>query len=250
MSGSLEVLHRQGVPERDAVEAARIIVVALNDLHLRQNRPPLTGTGEEMSAVLAHMARTDPTRFWVAVHEERIVGFGIAWLRSQVCYLSGLFVHPDWQGRGLGRGLMERAMHPSPVAGGISAVMSSAANPVSNGLYARRGMYPFMPVLYLKGRIPAGHALAPLGMLQPVPLTAADLVDLYAIDGAATGLDRSPDHSWLLGEAGRQGWLFRRHGEAAGYGYLGGDGTEGDDAVGPVATVRSGRPGGRPRASC
>ena len=54
-----------------------------------------------------------------------------------------------------------------------------------------------------------------------------------------TGLDRTADHAWLQGEAGRNGWLFRRHGAAAGYAYLGGDGTEGADALGPVATLRA-----------
>ena len=49
----------------------------------------------------------------------------------------------------------------------MAAVMSSAANPVSNGLYARRGMYPLMPVLYLNGRLPARNASTSLGSLQP-----------------------------------------------------------------------------------
>ncbi len=141
MNEPIDVTYRPGSPG-DATAAAGIIVVALNDLMTRQNRAPIAGTGAAMSPVLAHLARTDPRRFWIATCEGRPVAFGSAWVRSDLCYLSGLFVLPDWQGRGLGRGLLERAMGDRPSSGGMAAVMSSAANPVSNGLYARRGMYP------------------------------------------------------------------------------------------------------------
>jgi ribosomal protein S18 acetylase RimI-like enzyme len=237
VSGSIEVTYRQGSPERDAIEAARIIVIALNDLHARQNRSPIASSSEAMTLVLAHLARTDPQRFWVAAHNEQTIGFSSAWVRGDLCYLSGLFVLPEWQGRGLGRGLLERAMSDHPLPAGTAAVMSSAANPVSNRLYARHGMYPLMPVLYLNGCVPARTGAA-LDQLEVTSLGADDLDDLRAIDGAVTGLDRTPDHAWLLSRAGRSGRLFRSHGTAAGYAYLGGDGTEGDDAVGPVATLR------------
>ena len=172
MSGSIEVTYRQGSPEGDADEAARIIVAALNDLLARQNRPPVAGAGEALGPVLAHLARTDPERFWLAAEGERIVGFGSAWTRSELRFLSGLFVLPGWQGRGVGRGLLERAMDTDRWADGTMAVISSAANPISNRLYARRGMYPLMPVLSLSGPLPA-RASGPLGPLDPVPMSTA-----------------------------------------------------------------------------
>jgi ribosomal protein S18 acetylase RimI-like enzyme len=238
MSGSIQVTYRQGSPERDAGEAARIIVIALNDLLARQSRAPIAGSGDAVSPVLAHLARTDPERFWVAAAGERTVGFGSAWRRGELCYLSGLFVLPEWQGRGLGRGLLERALHDDSSPAGVTAVVSSAANHVSNGLYARRGMYPLMPVLYLSGPVPVRASGASLGRLEAAPLGASDLADLRTVDAAVTGLDRTTDHTWLLA-TGRCGWLFRSRGTAAGYAYLGGDGTEGDDAVGPIATLRA-----------
>jgi hypothetical protein len=85
MSGSIEVTYRHGSPESDAVEAARIIVIALNDLLARQNRPPISGSADAMSPVLAHLARTDPGRFWVAAAGERTVGFASAWRRGRLC---------------------------------------------------------------------------------------------------------------------------------------------------------------------
>lgn len=236
MSGPIAVTYRQGSAEGDAGEATRIIVVALNDLLARQNRPPVAGAGEAMEPVLAHLARTDPERFWVAVEGERTVGFGSAWTRGALRFLSGLFVLPGWQGRGIGRDLLERAMDPHGATEGTTAVISSAANPVSNRLYAQHGMYPLMPVLSLRGPVPA-RARGLLGPLEAIPLSAGDLADLRAVDLAVTGLDRTPDHAWLLA-AGRSGWLFRTNGTAIGYAYLGGDGTEGGDAVGPVATLR------------
>jgi ribosomal protein S18 acetylase RimI-like enzyme len=237
MSGPIEVVYRQGSPGRDAEDAALIVVSALNDLLARQNRPPMAGSQAALSPVLGHLALTDPGRFWVATHAERAVGFGSAWVRSGLCYLSGLFVLPEWQGRGVGRGLLERALQ-GPAPAGAMAVISSAANPVSNRLYARHGMYPLMPVLYLSGPLPARTSRKALGRLEAAPLSAGDLTDLAAVDRGVTGLDRTRDHAWLLA-TGRQAWLFRRRGTAAGYAYLGGDGTEGADAVGPIATLRA-----------
>ena len=52
------------------------------------------------------------------------------------------------------------------------------------------------------------------------------------------GVDRTLEHRWFLGAAENPGWLFRRRERAIGYAYLGGDGTEGAGALGPIATLR------------
>ena len=168
---------------------------------------------------------------------------------------------PEWQGKGVGRHLFELAMDGLPAAGGIAALTSSAANPISNGLYARHGIYQLHALLYLSGPLAAFAGARPTdcrclargrragcrrahhrrrpGGLDAEPLDAGHLDELRAIDEAVLGVDRTLEHRWFLSRAENPGWLFRRRERAIGYAYLGGDGTEGAGALGPIATLRS-----------
>lgn len=224
---------------RDAAAVARIVPAALNDLFARQGRAALDET-DASHPVFGHLAGDDATSFWVAETAEGVVGFSVGVRRSALWFLGGLFVLPAWQGRGLGQALLERAEdYRSP--GGLAAVLSSASNELSNRLYARRGMLPLLAVLPLVGPLPLSGAPG-----LPPGLRAArlggderDLGALRDIDAAVLGIDRSVDHRWLLGEAGRSGWSFRRRGRPVAYAYLGGDGTEGSAVVGPAAALRA-----------
>jgi GNAT superfamily N-acetyltransferase len=206
------------------------------------------------------------------------VGFGAAMVRGsadvpgRLWFLAGLFIHPQWQRRGVGRALLERTLAGYPLPGGVLAVATSAANSQSNTLYARLGMYPLLPTLLLSRPLPVRAAAAEsaqrpsrsgarqacegpsaeisdlspsrdvmpgghLRGLEAVPIGVQDVERLRAIDLAVLGVDRTVDHAWLLAEMRRPGWLFLRGGAAAGYGYLGGDGSQVPDQVGPMAAL-------------
>jgi len=229
----------------DADAASRILTVALSDLAVRQGRPPFTAPADHAAPALRHVLETDGGRFWVAVADGRPVAFGSAWERGgergRLGYCSGLFVAPEWQGKGVGRRLFELAMEGLPAAGGVAALTSSAANPISNGLYARHGIFPLHALLYLTGPLASfasGRRTADGGKLVAEPLTGRHLGELRVIDEAVLGLDRTLEHRWFLAGADDSGWLFRRRERAIGYAYLGGDGTEGAGALGPIATLR------------
>ena len=229
----------------DAAVASHILTVALSDLAVRQGRPPFTAPADHAAPALRHVLETDGGRFWVAVADGRPVAFGSAWERggerARLGYCSGLFVTPEWQGKGVGRHLFELAMDGLPAAGGLAALTSSAANPISNGLYARHGIFPLHALLYLSGppaSFASGGRSGDGGKLVAEALTGRHLDELRAIDEAVLGLDRTLEHRWFLGRADGSGWLFRRRERAIGYAYLGGDGTEGAGALGPIATLR------------
>lgn len=230
--------------DTDAPAASRVITLALNDLAARQHRLPFAAPDDHAVSILRHVMATDADRFWMAVDDDRPIAFGAAWVRDRLSYCGGLFVLPGYQGQGVGRRLFERAFEGLPAAGGVAALTSSAGNSVSNGLYARRGIFPLYALLYLSGPVPpasavTGRRLSPSLDLEPEPLTLAHLDDLRGIDDAVLGCDRTVDHRWLLGVAGHSGWLFRLRSRPAGYAYLGGDGTGGAGALGPVATLRA-----------
>ena len=276
----MSVSYRPAQPA-DASAASRILTAALRELAARQSRPPFVAADDHAAPALRHVAETDGGRFWLAVADGEPVAFGSAWQRGALGYCSGLFVLPQWQGKGVGRRLFELAMDGLPVRGGVAALTSSAANPVSNGIYARHGIYPQHALLYLTGAVASfaqtptppsaatnGRAaarrqpsaeiagvrrpsaevaavrqpdaeMAGASRLDVEPLGARHLAELAEIDGVVLGADRTTDHRWFLGRTENAGWLFRRRGRAIGYAYLGGDGTEGASALGPVATLRA-----------
>ncbi len=240
-------LRRAADLESDAIgdtasAVARIIHAALDDLGAKQGRPPLPGPKDSAAPTLRHIMEADGERFWLACDGDRPVGFGAGLVRGAFSYCGGLFVLPEWQGQGLGRRLFETALEGLPVAGGVTALTSNAANPVSNGLYARHGIYPQHALLVLSGPAAAVAASQPAKArgLTTEPLTAAHLDDLRGIDDAVLGFDRTPEHLWFLSQPDHPGWLLRRRGRAVGYAYLGGDYTEGPGSVGPIATLRPG----------
>ena len=204
---------------------------------------------DEQSPVYRHFLEHDGERFWVAeaVVEDltgggggtlgaggrQIVAWGSGLLRGDWWFLSSLFVLPEAQGRGVGGRLFELAATGAP-PGAVRATVTDSLQPVSNTLYARRGLLP-REVLVGFGGLPRGRLAAPrLGTLVPEPLTSAAIPELREIDAAASGLDRSVDHAFYLGRGGRYGFLFRRRGRPVAYAMVRQDGW-----VGPVASLRA-----------
>ena len=202
----------------------------------RVGRPPMIAAPGPLVALLAHLRGTDPDGFLVAIRPdvdgaERVVAFASASRRDHVWFLGMLFVHPDEQGRGLGRALLEAVLPAGgdPVA---LATCTDAAQPISNAVYARYGLVPRLPVLELVGRpdragpaaLPEGVRAVPFELLAagpadgPGPRRLAAAVD--ALDRALLGYAHPQDHAFL-GQTGRLGHLYEAgDGRIVGYGYV------------------------------
>ena len=229
-------------------ECALVWYTAVDDYMARLGRPLPSPYLDPLLALLRHLQTTDPQRFLVAVRPahgtpghsaDRIVGFGIAAQREHVWFLSQLYVLPSEQGKGIGRALMTQILPslatPSPQAaaagtdevedvpaarGGVLAMCTDSAQPVSNGLYARLGIVPRMPVLNLVGT-PNPSALARLpAAVQAVPFGRVDpSADIDVVDRAILGYAHPADHAFLR-KTGRDGFVFRSAGgDLLGYGY-------------------------------
>lgn len=242
---------------------------SVDDYQRRVNQPPLPQETGLMRRHLAHMAATDPDRFWVAETPvggpgspgggSGLAGFSLATVRGGLWYLAMLFVTPDAQGRGIGSALLDRAQAgrdtppggpalpgpDDPLDSGIGTwgMATDSAQPISNALYARRGMLPRLPIWRLAGEPRRWSALPPLpASLESATFDAVagdgredaslltDAVD--AVDREVIGVTRPLDHEFLRRE-GRTGFLVReRHGRILGYGYGAASGR-----IGPVATL-------------
>jgi GNAT superfamily N-acetyltransferase len=256
-------------PGRDADLGACLAVwrAAVDDYQGRINQPPLPEETGPLRRQLIHMAMTDPERFWVAETarpddaggERRLVGFAMATARDGLWYLAMLFVLPGVQGNGIGTALLDRAQAgrdtpaggpavpgpDAPLDSGIHTwgMATDTAQPISNGLYARRGMLPRLPIWRLAGEPRRWDALPTLpASLEAIPFDAiaanghegprrlADAID--DVDRAVIGITHQADHEFLRRD-GRAGFLVReRGGRILGYAY----GTA-VGRVGPVAAL-------------
>lgn len=152
-----------------------------------------------------HVRRTGTSV--AAEADGRIVGFASAWERGGDWFLASLFVAADEQGGGLGRALLDAVWGEAL----RRRTITDAIQPVSNALYARRGLVPLTPVLTFTGE---PHATAPVEPAEE---------DVAAVDRAAYGFEREIDHAYWSGIAHRTTWPG-----AYSYVFPGG-------AIGPVA---------------
>ena len=248
-----------GIDDLDACCA--IWRAAIDDYQGRLAQPPMPDDLAPLRRLLGHLQATDPDRFWVAVdHDGAVGGFASASRREGLWFLAMLFVRPGLQGDGIGGALMDRAQAGRDVDPGGAAVpgpdapwdsgihtwgmCTDAAQPISNGLYARRGMVPRIPVWRLFGEIRRWGALptVPAG-LEAVPFERlatdgpeghrrlAEVVD--DLDRELTGAAHPADHAFLRRE-GRSGFLVRERGSGRVHGYA--YGSPGG-RLGPVAAL-------------
>lgn len=191
--------------EDDLPELHAIFLAATEKLFARHRFEPPSPSLVAFAAIQEHVRRTGTSM--VSVADGRLMGFASAWTRGDDWFLASLFVRPELQSRGVGSSLLDAVWGDAP----RRRTITDAIQPVSNALYARRGLAPTTPLLTFEGH----------------PSLAADATeadaDLAAIDSVAYGFDRRADHRYWKGIARRTTW-----GDAYSYLFPGG-------AIGPVA---------------
>jgi GNAT superfamily N-acetyltransferase len=259
VTGTAGVRYRPG-RSGDLVACTHVWKAAIEDYQARLAMPAMADDLDPLRRVLAHTLATDPDRFWVAEdHEGAVAGFSCATVREGLWFLAMLFVRPGLQAAGVGQALMDRAQAgrdtdpggpaipgpDDPLDSGIHTwgMCTDAAQPISNALYARRGMIPRIPAWRMFGEVRRWSAVPPLpASLESVPFeTVAAGADGEArLAEAVDGLDREligaahpADHAWLRRE-GRSGFLVRERGSGRVQGYVYGSG---GGRLGPVAAL-------------
>jgi GNAT superfamily N-acetyltransferase len=127
---------------------------------------------------------------WVACDERGVAGFAGVLVDGDYAHLADAFVRRDALGRSIGRALLGAAL---PRTG--TRVTFASRDPRALPLYARAGLQPLAPVLYLDGTIAGGGA--------------AERVEVAALaerDAAASGRSR-PAALEFLARAGADGFV-------------------------------------------
>lgn len=223
--------------EDELEKAEELVVGSINELTQRH------GFGKMASPRPAHFQsfslRDDPDGLWVAEDNGDILGFTFSWVSDDLWFLAELFVAPGQQGSGIGNELLARTLrHAEKNKAEHKALITFAFNTVSQGLYIRHGLYPRLPLYFLK--VTRDVLLSRLGQpqLRSVPLAAADLPRLAEIDAHALGVSRWKHHRYLMADSAMKGVLLYAGDECAGYVYVNPDGH-----IGPLAVTRADRTG-------
>lgn len=225
--------------EADLPDCERLWREGLNGYLGQFGFPDVPLENPSLRRLHAHTLATDPSRFWVGgLAGGQLDGFGSAVQRGAVWFLSMLFVTPAAQGRGLGRGLLDRLL-PDPARNSVLATATDTAQPISNALYASLGIIPRMPLFNLVGRPAEGFEPEPLAAgitSRPFGEAGSDREDLEIaeLDREILGYGHPEDHAYIRRES-RMGFAYRDEaGRLQGYGYASPAGR-----VGPIAARRA-----------
>lgn len=163
-----------------------------------------------------HLLRTDPGGCWVAEDEDGLAGFATSLTRELMWILSTYAVRPDLQGRGIGRVLLEAALHHG--RGCLRGMLCSSDDPRAFRRYRLAGftMHPFMSL-----RGPVDRSAIPV-LRKVREATAADTDLMDSVDRRTRGAAHGPDHA-LMQRTWRPVVCDSRTG--SGYAYLGPDGS-------------------------
>jgi GNAT superfamily N-acetyltransferase len=157
-------------------------------------------------------------RVYVAEGDDGVAGFGGSFDRGDVVYLADLFVRPDAVGRGIGRAVLELIFDRDCVR-----MTSASDDPRALPLYARFGMVPLMPALYLRGTAgtsAAAAAAAEAAAGGGLDVRAGSAEEITAIDAEVSGRPRPQEHEFMASSPGAEGLLLLERGQPVAYGWM------------------------------
>ncbi|HLL76961.1 MAG TPA: GNAT family N-acetyltransferase [Pyrinomonadaceae bacterium] len=213
--------------EDDLPATLDVFYAALADLFERHNFDAPPPPRAYMEANWRHLLATGI--FHMAERDGRAVAVCNALVRDRLWFLSGFWVLPEFQGRGVGRRLLSEVWREGGRQGAEIFFVWSSWDQRAVASYLRAGMLPGYQMLNFWGRAadvrlpgpPAGYAVEPLAVESAA-----------SIDETVRATRREVDHRFWLAQPGARGRLVvGRTGSPVGYYYLEGD------AVAPAAWV-------------
>lgn len=236
---TMDIGYRRARPD-DVPAVSTVWADAVNALNQRHGfgKQPLNPVPP--NPFYAFALKEEPEGFWVAESTGEVIGYSLSWMRHSFWFLGMLFVLSAYQGKGVGRQLLDKALaygSQTPIAN--RALITFAYNPTSISLYMRYGMYPREALYAMRG---ASANLRPApGQAEAVDHERAgagpeSLEMLSQIDEHVLGFAREQHHRYLLAAPGASCHVFRSGGAVHGYAYVWASGR-----VGPLAVTSPSR---------
>jgi GNAT superfamily N-acetyltransferase len=226
----MAVIYRPA--REDELAAAQVLTAAsINDLTHRHGFGAIASARTPEFQIFS--LRDDPDGLWIAEQDGQMVGSVFSWCCERLWFLAELFIAPELQGRGIGQGLLSRALtHADKCDADIRALIALAFNTTSQALYIRHGFFPQMPIYLFSATREALRAGTATVTLESAPLTPEHIPALADIDRRVIGAARDKHHSFLMGDATLTGVLLHDGGSPVGYAYVNAGGH-----IGPVAVA-------------
>lgn len=200
---------------------ARVFVRSSRDLARRQGNPPPPTRAADIAAALAHLQRTDPRGFHIAVKGGRVVAFASTILRGNTHFLSMFWALPGLQSQGVGRRVLTRAFDgPRPPASAVRCVFASL-DTRAQVLYLKFGMRPRGMFYLLKGPPNASPRPKPVVELEqvgkPGKISPRMLAIAARFDRTFRAARRDADVRYVMGLPGARFYQARAGRKAIGY---------------------------------
>jgi GNAT superfamily N-acetyltransferase len=157
----------------------------------------------------------------ILAEDDDIVGFAGAFVRHGMAYLADAFVRRDRLGEGIGRAVVSAVLDDHPVR-----LTHASSDPRAMPLYARLGMRPLTPLLYVVGKDPRVRGSA--AEMEPTPLSP----ELVQLDARSSGRVREKDLAFLAKTPGGELYVDA---DRRGYGAVRFVGT--DAYLGPIGAA-------------
>jgi GNAT superfamily N-acetyltransferase len=138
-----------------------------------------------------HYLRTDPGGCWVAEVDDEMVGFATSFTRELMWILASYAVRPGLQGRGVGKALLDAALHHG--RGCLRGMLSASADPRAVRRYRAAG-FSLHPQMHLTGTVDRS-AIPVVDKVRDGSVGDFELMD--SIDRRIRGAAHGPDHHWL-----------------------------------------------------
>ncbi len=227
----MAIEYRLGV-EADDVPTYHVFAEANRELFIRRGLPDTFGPEPpvRMMAFRGYAREHHGDGYWVAYDGDRMVGFGIGVRHPGVWYLAALQILPEYQGRGIGQRLLELSLGNAEEPDTVCAI-SAGFQPVSNAIYVRAGMLPWVPIF--DWETAEGAEVPELEVDASVDIRPArDASDIAGIDRRVVGIDRGSQLEFWLERPDMECIALSRRGEPVGYAFVGESG-----AIGPAAVL-------------
>lgn len=157
------------------------------------------------------LVEQDGAGCWVADHEGEVVGLATSWRRETLWGLATYAVRSDWQGRGVGRVLLEAAA--THARGALRGMITSTPDPRAVRAYRRAG-FDVHPQMTLEGTVDARDLDRPRHVRDATP---GDREWMESLDRGLRGAARGDHHALLAAMHGlrvvdrphRRGYAYR-----------------------------------------
>ncbi len=207
----------EDVPGAERLSAEAFLLVDQRSSPRSWPEPELRATSRAATWIerTKHFLRTDPGGCWVAEDGAEMVGFATSAVRDKTWILATYAVRPHLQDRGVGKALLDAALHHG--RGCLRGMLSSSSDPRAVRRYRLAG-FSLHPQMFLRGTVDRS-ALPVVEKVREGSASDIDLMD--SLDRRARGAAHGVDHEFMLSQ-----WrlLVSDSTTGSGYAYVGNGG--------------------------